>query len=279
MYILSIDVGIKNLAHCLLKVEDKQYKIIEWDSIDICNITKKICEEPLKKNKKDMNNIKLCGKTATLTKNNKCYCKVHSNKTNFFPPGDDLYKHKINRYSLDKLREIKNKYEIECDYDNKDNIIKNISKFIDNNVLEEIKYDNAKDIPLVDLGVNMKDNYDNLFNKYDIDIVIIENQISTIATRMKTIQGMIMQYFIMKHTNKIEFISSTNKLKLFTQKKTSYKDRKKLGIQYCLLTINNNSYICEWLEIFNKHKKKDDLADSFLQGLWYMNDRDIINNI
>jgi len=26
----------------------------------------------------------------------------------------------------------------------------------------------------------------------------------------------------------------------------------------------------EWVEIFNKHKKKDDLADSFLQGHWYL---------
>ena len=25
-----------------------------------------------------------------------------------------------------------------------------------------------------------------------------------------------------------------------------------------------------WVEIFNKHKKKDDLADSFLQGRWYL---------
>ena len=48
-----------------------------------------------------------------------------------------------------------------------------------------------------------------------IDTVIIENQISTLASRMKTLQGMITQYFIMKNIPQIEFISASCKLKLF----------------------------------------------------------------
>ena len=34
--------------------------------------------------------------------------------------------------------------------------------------------------------------------------------------------------------------------------------------------IASENYLNEWEEHFNKHKKKDDLADSFLQGLWYI---------
>ena len=34
-----------------------------------------------------------------------------------------------------------------------------------------------------------------------------------------------------------------------------------------LLEEDNNKWLC----YFNKHKKKDDLADSFLQLLWYKN--------
>ena len=26
-----------------------------------------------------------------------------------------------------------------------------------------------------------------------------------------------------------------------------------------------------WTDVFDKHKKQDDLADSFLQGRWYLN--------
>ena len=53
-------------------------------------------------------------------------------------------------------------------------------------------------------------------------------------------------------------------------KKTTYAERKKAGIEITRKIITNNNLLLEWLEIFNKHKKKDDLADSFLQGHWYL---------
>ena len=34
-----------------------------------------------------------------------------------------------------------------------------------------------------------------------------------------------------------------------------------------ILEFYNNK---EWLEFFKGHKKKDDLADSFLQGIWIL---------
>ena len=58
------------------------------------------------------------------------------------------------------------------------------------------------------------------------------------------------------------------KLKEFLgKKKTTYDERKKESVKITKkLIINTN-----WNEHFEKHKKKDDLADSFLQGLWYIN--------
>ena len=43
MIILSIDVGIKNLAHCLFEIDDNdysKYNMFGWDVVDICNIKK-----------------------------------------------------------------------------------------------------------------------------------------------------------------------------------------------------------------------------------------------
>ena len=37
-----------------------------------------------------------------------------------------------------------------------------------------------------------------------------------------------------------------------------------------MFIISKNNLLVEWVEKFNKHKKKDDLADSYLQGLWYL---------
>jgi hypothetical protein len=93
---------------------------------------------------------------------------------------------------------------------------------------------------------------------------------------MKTIQGMIAQYFIMRNSNiNIEFISSINKLKdststptTETKVETTYKDRKLLGIKRCLELLRPANDT--WKTFFSKHTKKDDLADAFLQGMWYL---------
>ena len=105
----------------------------------------------------------------------------------------------------------------------------------------------------------------------DIDLVLIENQISPIANRMKTIQGMIAQYLIMRGIKNIIFYSAINKLKTFIgSDKTSYSERKHLSISYTSQIITKNNLLNDWLTFFNSHKKKDDLADSFLQGLSYL---------
>ena len=45
---------------------------------------------------------------------------------------------------------------------------------------------------------------------------------------------------------------------------------KDLGIQ-CTQKEILETQESKWLELFQKHKKKDDLADCFLQGMWYIN--------
>ena len=44
MNIISIDVGMKNLAYCIFAVNDKNYDILDWGVEDLCNSeTKKQC--------------------------------------------------------------------------------------------------------------------------------------------------------------------------------------------------------------------------------------------
>jgi hypothetical protein len=99
-----------------------------------------------------------------------------------------------------------------------------------------------------------------------------------LAGRMKMLQGMIAQYFIMMNVNKIEFISATNKLKLFKNIKNnenvinenSYKMRKQKGQHICKSLVTFYPSMNSWNQEFDKHLKKDDLADCFLQGYYYM---------
>ena len=156
---------------------------------------------------------------------------------------------------------------------------------------KKANYTYAHDLDLITYGRNMMKHLDLILSECSgpIDMMIIENQISTLASRMKTLQGMITQYFIMKDVPMIEFISASCKLKLFMNAPLShddaatdhddlcidastYADRKKSGIAVCRslgeISRKHNSDYAKWMPVFETHKKKDDLADCFLQGLW-----------
>jgi hypothetical protein len=274
MKILSIDVGIKNLAFCLFEKSPtaEQFKITKWDTVNISE------KEVFKCDFLDKNEI--CCKPAKFKKNDKCFCLKHSKKQNFSIPTSEQKPNFINKQKIQKLFEIADSHGIK--YENKvkkADLLNLINEHIDNNYFKAIETINASDVNLFEIGTNIKHHFDKLFlNENFIDYIIIENQISTIATRMKTIQGMIVQYFVMCNlkVNYIEFISASNKLKDFDAKeKTKYSDRKKLGISKCLETISTDFRFNEHLSYFNSHKKKDDLSDSFLQGLWFINNKKI----
>ena len=150
----------------------------------------------------------------------------------------------------------------------------------------------AKDLDLITIGRNMMTILDRieLFRIHPPTHIIMENQISTIASRMKTIQGELTMYFLMRFPNaKIEYISSKNKLKDFQEtptrtgddrtspgnenggrKKESqvYRKHKADAITYTRQILISTPSLSSWSESLN-HKKKDDLADCFLQGIWY----------
>ena len=269
MKILSIDVGIKNLAFCLFeKVELEDFTITKWDTVNISEQETHNCIAV------DKNG--LCNKPSKFTKGeNQCFCLKHAKKSNYKVPTPDLKTSFINKQKIQKLYEIVDKYNIVYDKKTKKaDIIALINDYSLKNYLQEVQTKKATDVDLYNIGKNIKTHFDKLFSQEGcIDYVIIENQIGPLAIRMKTIQGMLVQYFVMcpvevKH---VEFISASNKLKDCDIKdKSKYSDRKKLGIAKCLETISTNSNFSNNLDYFNAHKKKDDLADSFLQGLWFL---------
>jgi hypothetical protein len=144
-------------------------------------------------------------------------------------------------------------------------------------VVAKPKVVSAASLDLITIGRNMHRRFDALPHlAAGIDVVIIENQLSTLATRMKTLQGMITQYFIMRGVPDIRFISATNKLKLFDPKKdgeadkADYADRKKRSIEITRSLLLTQSTQSTQSSRFETHKKKDDLADCFLQGVWWL---------
>lgn len=97
--------------------------------------------------------------------------------------------------------------------------------------------------------------------------VVIENQLTS-NPKMKFIGSAVLFYFSTKLPDiNVRFISAKYKLSDFTTKlkgKKNYSSRKKLAIEKTEELIESP----EMLEYFRKHKKRDDLADSFLQGFF-----------
>jgi len=288
MKVLSIDVGIKNLAFCLFN----ERKVEKWDVINLSETENKIIHvcSSLIESKKKKNEV--CGKSAFYEKGAtpgeplakpgeplaKCFCKVHAKQQKEFiicPP--TLKPSALKKAKLDQLRTLASELKVVLpESSKKDAILASLNDFRDKNCLQEIKKEkdvNCSKIDLVTIGKAIKSKFDAVFSSETrIDCVLIENQISPIANRMKTIQGMVAQYFIMKGTcDKIEFVNAGNKLKSFDKEsQETYKDRKKLGIVKCAEELQKDTENTKLVAFLETHKKKDDLADCFLQGIWYL---------
>jgi hypothetical protein len=154
----------------------------------------------------------------------------------------------------------------------------------------------GSNLDLITAGRRLIDHLDAFFEMNpgmmeQISEVRIENQIGPIATRMKCIQGMLTMYFLMKRVQTtpimVRYVSSSQKLKvspppqssstpttttteertISDKKSTTYKDRKLRGIELCRRWLGSSPSLEPWKQLFEDHNKKDDLADSLLQGM------------
>jgi hypothetical protein len=220
MKILSFDVGIKNLAYCLLNNE----QIEDWGILNICIDVQ--CERDK------------CDKSATYIINNMNICTGHC---------------KLKCYQSCKKKKIP-----QCN----------------NRILK--------------IGEKMITVFDTHTTFLDVDCVIIENQPSLKNPKMKTIQMLIYSYFLINgYSNNnslisdIIMINARNKLKVYKgpclntkcpyedNKKNKYKRNKWFAIEYCKNMIENDSN--KFKDLFMNSKKKDDLSDAYLQGIYYNN--------
>lgn len=266
MKILSIDVGMKCLGYCLFNTTEEGYTIDKWGIIDLCQQPNHKCGGKIKKK----NNT--CEKNAKYHKNSKYFCKIHAKKQHFKIPTNELKHVCIKKTKIIDLKKLCEKYGIETGKKlKKVEYQELIFKELEDKYLSFVHTVKTSSISMVTYGQRMKAGFEAILKDIVVDRVIVENQIGPLALRMKTLQGMIMQHFIEKNCPIIEEISSANKLKDYlVKKKTKYSERKKLSIEVTQKILKEQNHLFDWLPIFLEHKKKDDLADSFLQGIWYI---------
>jgi hypothetical protein len=331
MKLISFDIGIKNMAYCIFDISgpdlgpnftEQTIRIQDWGILNLmaqettekprCGCFLKTKTKSSQKNKPVENvQLKTCDKLAKYEKNGNYYCETHAKVADpsWIIPIKDVLASTIRKLSMDELTTLGKKYGIfnglETHKSKKaclDKILEQIEKRRFEPIVRK-KSKTASDTDLITVGRNMRTQLDLLRDVHDITHVIMENQISPLAARMKTVQGMLTQYYIMKDIPTIEFISSANKLKHLVPKdapvglstdvpilplglpkekpvmdKEKYKKHKTDSIHFCKQFLENNPELASWKSIMSddNKNKRDDLADCFLQGIWYLMDRKLI---
>jgi len=291
--ILSFDVGIIHLAYCLLskKLIDGKYvwDISDWAIIDLADRQSHKCE--------------ICKKNATWMqsyKDDKYYCKIHSKNLLTTPFAYDDYFKTLEKKQINGCSYILNN-DNKC---NKNCLIKDLSgqtfcgthaksvykKMTTDMKLKKIKKTCVTDLDFDDTRLKLVMEFEAKKHLLEANVVVIENQPSFKNPRMKSISGIIYDYFMIRgmvdkaitksNIRKVKFMSPSNKIKLASDGETqqivklkadsedskAYKLTKSLAVKYTQEMVKHLAF---WLNDFNSHKKKDDLADAFLQGAYY----------
>jgi hypothetical protein len=283
--VLSWDVGIINLSFCLLEYnkDNKSWKILDWGIINLTDRDKMKCFE--------------CGANPSYFQelnNKKIYtCKNHLKKINIIAPEfTTLFKdnkENICCFTGKNNCEKKSKYVYNNKYFCNTHSKSEYNKILNSYKLKEFSKKSVKDISLEVLKHKLVLELDKRLNLLSANTVIVENQPSLKNPRMKSISSTVYDYYLIRgvidkeQTNSnitlVKFMSPSNKLKLASNGDTqeliklkgndakTYKLTKSLAIKYCKELIKPYD---EWVIKFNSYKKKDDMADSFLQGLYYI---------
>ena len=212
-YITSFDIGVRNLACCVLckcgvEMPGKEYKIKYWNVFDLTFQQSHECKE--------------CKKTAKYfcKEEESFFCKIHSRK-------------------------------------------KNVT------TVEKVK---VKSLDMQTLCSRLVDELDKVPLLCESSVVLIENQPSS-NPKMKNVSYLLYCYFVIHKVKKVIFVNPRNKLEVYDgpyvqcNLKGQYARNKFYGKVYCRYIIRNQP---SDIKLFESHKKKDDLADSFLQGVWFL---------
>ncbi len=286
--ICSFDVGILNLAYCIIETNNNNsdFNILKWDIINIS------CQD--KKEKLTccfkINNRKCAAPATTffydkLLKENKKngLCKNHKKEyynilfNKYYTNNND--NNKLCTYIKCKLScvylDVINPTQFFCE--------KHCRQQLKINKLEKIKKNNANTESKFNLAMTLYKKLDEIPEMLTCESIIIENQPAMKNPIMKNIGSLIFGYFMLRgvidnNIKHIKLMSPLNKLKIDenitkTVLKQCAKDTdikkmtKKLGIIYTKVILNSKP---EQFILLKPHKKQDDLCDAFLQGYYYL---------
>lgn len=266
--LLSVDIGVVNLSYCLFDI--MTHKVLDWDVLPIAYteplLVCTVCERPAK----------------FRSPIDRCvgWCGIHCRKSGFLKPDREYTSAHINKLKVVEIKALVAEHlpnQAAANKMTRGVAAAALKSHFAATVLLPYKKPNSKKVPLANIGKNITKIFDEKFgSKVDlhIDTVILENQLGKQAARMKSVQTMIAFWFTGKYNPIIKNVSAINKLREFAvegEDELTYDERKARAIEKTGEMITSvDSKWSEWCDMFNQSKKKDDLSDSFLQGIWYL---------
>ena len=237
MFILSIDVGWRHLASCILYFDETKCIIKEWTLTNVLDDESHEADKPidtLNLETKKVKKVKRKKETKVETKE----------ETKRKRKRKEILNTNINKISIENLiGQSKNKIDIFIEKSKT-----NLQKYVEEHNTKNEKKEEAR--------------------------IFIELQpMGTFSKNIKTkILSHILQFSFMNYF-KVQFINSKKKLKSVLQgTKVSYSKLKKMSVDHTVHLLESEITLKEnknWISFFQTQKtKKDDLADCFLQGYY-----------
>ena len=248
MKLVSFDVGLRNLAFCVLNGTSRtNVRIGEWDLIDVMaessGFDKPIC-------------IK-CKKPANWVCGTQYACSKHKSA------GTTFTKTSLTKKTTEELKKEALQFKIPGTTKKAlvDGLYAHYSATVWKRCVKSCKQGSVVDLakPIADCLEARRDIWEGS------DLIVFEQQPDK---RMLCVQAMLHMWFVCQGY-RCKGVSAVHKLTnmvTVNDATKTYKGRKKTGILHAAELVPTE----ELKKYMMAHPKKDDLADSFLQGLWVM---------
>lgn len=285
--VASFDVGIKNLAYCVLDVRGAEVlRIVAWGVSDIsgaaeagpgprCGCAKS----------KARGEAAQCARAAAFAKAGALFCAVHARKSaDWTVRGREESPAALRKMTLAALAAACAGAGLAFDpaaRTSKAAMLASAEAFFAARSFEPLaaaRRAGAADVDLVTAARGLARALDAQPAMAGVDAVIIENQIGPLAVRMKAVQGMLTQYFVLRRpAAHIAYVSSGNKLKGLAAPARAeaaaggrYAQRKADAVFHARAALEAAPALAPWRGGALEGRKADDYADCLLQALWWV---------
>jgi len=260
MRVMSFDIGIKTLSFAVFDTTASD-PLVDWKIFNMCE--RKVVECCHSG----------CEANVKFELGDKMYCKRHAKQVpGGIMPTTRLSPTQLSKMNIDEVLGVAR--ELSCTPPTKPTkkaTIAAIRAHYAQHTLVNYEPPKASDVDMVTLAQTIQRDLSAMLpSSLEGYTALIENQLGATAVRMRCMQAMLTMHLLHEGCTDIQYVSPRRKLEDRDVDTSTYSARKKAARDAIPSALQELRCDKRWLGYFQSHKKKDDLADAFLQGRWYL---------